>query len=315
MKVLLATAAEESWSRELRAEVSAVAEQDRFGIHELTSDPAAADLILFLDPHHHLADWRQRALRGHPLVRQFREKVLVYDERDVPQGLLPGLYVAMPAGRFDPRRHRACAYYHVVNDTRPSRATTPDLLFSFQGRRVDELRDAVLRLGHPRALVEDTSNLNFFGAETPDLAQARRRYLETVGRSKFVLCPRGAGTSSLRLFEAMAAGRVPVVLSDTWVAPSGVDWGACAVRIAERDVAAIPELLEEIEPGWAAMSAASRAAYDEWFAPTVWFHRIVELSLELIEQGGASLRGPWADVETWRAGGREWKKRFRARSS
>ena len=30
-------------------------------------------------------------------------------------------------------------------------------------------------------------------------------------RSKFFLCPRGTGTSSIRLYETLSAGRVPVI--------------------------------------------------------------------------------------------------------
>lgn len=313
MKVKLATVAEHPWSLEVRAAMEEVARRDRFGEHVLVSDGRQADLILFLDLHQHPGDWRMKALRSHPLVREFPEKAFVYDERDVPRDTLPGVYVSMPGRSFDPRRQRAFGYYRLLNDTRSVRDDPPDLLFSFRGRRVGAIRADVLAMSHPRAVLEETSDHDFFGAAHSDLAAARSRYREVLGRSKFVLCPRGAGTSSLRLFEALAGGRVPVALSDQWVPPAGIDWQSCSVRVPEPETSAVAERLEALEPEWPAMSAAAGRVYDEWFAPDVWFHRAVEHCRELMEIGSTGLSRQWAKPELWRAGARHWKAAASAR--
>ncbi|HVS85869.1 MAG TPA: exostosin family protein [Gaiellaceae bacterium] len=307
MNVLVATAGDHSWSRALRAEVEAVARLDRIGEHTLVADPGEAEVILFVDPHQHPSDWRQRALRRHPLVQEFPEKVFVYDERDLPRDSLPGVYVSMPRGSFDPHRHRAFAYYRLANDVGGVPEDPPDLLFSFQGRRVGPVRPAVLALSHPRAVVEDTSRYDFFGPQSPLLDDARRRYREVMGRSKFVLCPRGSGTGSFRLFEALACGRVPVVVSDDWVAPEGIAWETCSLRVPERDVRTIPGRLEALEPQWPELSTAAASVYREWFAGDVWFHRAVEHCRELRERGALGLRRQWLDRQMWRAGARHWK--------
>jgi exostosin family protein len=280
---------------------------DRFGEHVLVGDAEEADLILFVDLHQHPGDWRMRALRDHPLVRTFPEKAFVYDERDAPRDELPGVYVAMPRRTFDPRRHRAFGYYRLLNDTRAVRDDRPDLLFSFRGRRVGMVRSDVLAMSHPRAIIEDTSGQDFFGTKQSELADERSRYRELLGRSKFVLCPRGAGASSLRLFETLACGRVPVVLSDEWMPPAGIDWQSCSVRISESQTNAVAERLEALEPDWPAMSAAAGRVYDEWFAPEVWFHRAVELCRDLMETGSTGLSRQWSNPAAWRAGARHWK--------
>jgi hypothetical protein len=308
VRVLIATAADHPWSRELRAEVEAVARKDRIGEHVLTDDAGEAEIVLFVDAHQHPSDWRQRAIRRHPLVRELPEQAFVYDERDAPYDALPGVYVAMPRGSFDPRRHRAFAYYRLANDVTDLADGDPDLLFSFQGRRVGPVRPAVLALSHPRALLEDTSRHDFFGRPSPLLAEARVRYREVMGRSKFVLCPRGAGTASFRLFEALACGRVPVVVSDDWVAPQGIAWETCSVRISESEVQAIPARLEALEPEWHDLSAAARSVYREWFADDVWFHRVVEQCRELRDDGALGLRRQWLERGVWRAGARRWKQ-------
>jgi hypothetical protein len=50
---------------------------------------------------------------------------------------------------------------------------------------------------------------------------ATRRYNEILSESRFSLCPEGAGPNTLRLWESLAVGAIPVVISDEWQAPSG----------------------------------------------------------------------------------------------
>lgn len=261
----------------------AAAEADICKVHRLTDDPAAADLILFVDPHLS-PDWRLRALVNHELVREFPERTLVYDERDHPWCVLPGLYCSMPAGYFDARTQRACAYYGAVNFTSEERASVePDLLFSFMGSRSHPIRSAVLRFSHPRAVVEDTSGFVFYDRSDPATYDRQKaRYLSTLLRSKFVLCPRGAGTGSIRLFETLAAGRVPVIISDPWVAPEGPDWDRFSVRVSESAVVDVPSRLEAAEATYAEMSVAALDAHTQWFSQSVMFHRLINACAGLL---------------------------------
>ena len=51
-----------------------------------------------------------------------------------------------------------------------------------------------------------------------------------------MLCPRGQGTSSIRLFEAMRMGIAPVIISDKWIGPKGPEWESFAVFVKEKDI-------------------------------------------------------------------------------
>ena len=261
------------------------AERDIFQVHQITTDPSEVDLILFVDPH--LApDWRLPSLLNHELVRGFGDKVLVYDERDHPWCALPGLYCSMPERYFDTRLQRACAYYGATQFAPEERTgTEPDLLFSFMGSRSHAVRNSVLRLSHPRAVVEDTSGFVFYDRSNPEAYDRQKaRYLSTLLRSKFVLCPRGAGTGSIRLFETLAAGRVPVIISDRWVAPKGPDWSRFSVWAYEASVAELPRLLEAAEASYPEMAAAALAAHTQWFSQSVIFHRLVNECAGLLGQ-------------------------------
>ncbi len=260
-----------------------LAGEDRFRVHTLITDPVEADVILFLDGHQHYEDLDLTAIRRHPLVEQYREKAFVYCELDQPWCAMPGLYVSMPRGAFDWERQRPCSYLCLINElVHTSPARSPDLLFSCLARRCHPVRDAIFRLSHPRALVEDTSSLSFFGPDSAQIEEQKRHYAEVVQRSKFVLCPRGSGLSSFRLFETMAAGRVPVIISDDWVSPHGPNWTNCSVRLPERRVQEVPAILEAIEDRYVAMCAEARRAWEEWFAPDVLFHRMVDGCIDIM---------------------------------
>lgn len=45
-------------------------------------------------------------------------------------------------------------------------------------------------------------------------------YIDSLSKTAFVLCPSGAGPNTIRYWEAIAFGRVPVLLSDTWDPPN-----------------------------------------------------------------------------------------------
>jgi hypothetical protein len=74
----------------------------------------------------------------------------------------------------------------------------------------------------------------------------------------------------------MEAGRVPVIVSDAFTPPEGPDWPTFSLRVAEAETSGIPALLRRHETAAGEMGARARAAWEQWFAPPVTFHRITE---------------------------------------
>lgn len=275
--------------------VQGLASADRFQLHELVENSEEADLIWFVDARSDFNDWYLTRLRHHPLVRRLPNKCMMYNEVFDGWPGLPGLFVSPPASRFDPTRQRACGY--IVGSLNPAMAgpgretTEQDLLYSFMGRPVCPLRERMMRIQHERGLMEDTTGFNYFtGSVDERLKQQQEAYASVIFRSQFVLCPRGIATSSYRMYEAMAAGRCPVVISDEWVRPSGPDWESFAVFVPESDVERIPELLESLESEAAERGRLARQAYQEWFADDVRFHRMMDWCQEILESRRLSER-------------------------
>ncbi len=250
--------------------------------HVLCDADDDPDVVLFTQAHQFPGDWHLRALQSHPLRARWPERCFVYDERDFPWCALPGLYVSMPNHSLN--RHQRAVQYAWINDTDFSelRAVQTDLLYSFAGAPTHPVRRSVLALSSQRGVVMDTSGFVFNQPEAPNFAAQRRQFVELVARSKFVLCPRGHGTSSIRLFEVMAAGRIPVIISDDWVPPAGPDWNRLAIRCPESDVLDLPRRLEQEEASSEMRMRTSALEYDRYFAESVRFDTMMGLIAELL---------------------------------
>lgn len=273
MKFFLATIGDDPWHLKCLEEWHELVEADSVHRHTVTSNPETADRVLFVDLHQHQHDVFLRELRRHDLVRRFPDKVLVYDQRDRPLRLLSGIYVG-----GTPRWQRfdvvGGPYFLLRNRAIEAPGTEPDLLWSFCGTRTHPVRDAVFALPPVDAEVQDTTSLWQFGTKADSVEQidAEKAYAGLLSRSKYVLCPRGHGPSSFRLFETLAASRVPVVISDNWLPPPGIDWGQCTLRVAEKDVTDIPGLLRaRSRADWLRMQSAAVRTWQRHFAaPHLW---------------------------------------------
>lgn len=136
---------------------------------------------------------------------------------------------------------------HIVYDT------------SFVGNVTNVLRKAAVASIKQQApdlrLLADFDNAftvrdgYFFNTrEREDKAELFRRqtlYRDSLEKSLTVLCPPGVGPYSIRMFETMYMGRVPVLFEDTPVYPLAelVNYSAFCVRIAKSDVLATGEIL------------------------------------------------------------------------
>jgi hypothetical protein len=269
-----------------RTRIARSAQKDRFKRHQVVDDPAAADLILFFEPEDACL---ARDVTAHAHARRFPEKTFLIDPSDRVIPFLPGVYASIRKEQYDPARVRSGFFPEVFDHdwiAFDANGKPPELLFSFVGWiQGDPVREAIGRLRHPRAVIRETGDDPANFDETPGAALDRfhRDYAAVLVNSKFVLCPAGIGASTFRLFETMKAGRVPVILSDAWVAPEGPAWETFSLVVPARDAEGLPALLEQRETEAAAMGKRAREAWEQWFSEEAAFHRIVEWCLAIRE--------------------------------
>jgi hypothetical protein len=252
--------------------------------HNLVDNPAEADLILFAEIHISLAFH----VRRHPYYKSFRNKCFAFASDDHLIPFLPGVYASIEKSWYSPRRVRSGFYLTILEN--PYTHFDPasierDLLYSFVGSvYTSPFRATLAKLEHPRSIFIDTSRGSFRTQVSGTLEQRTvfwKRYADIASRSKFVLCPRGTGPSTIRLFEMMRMGRAPVILADEWVPPEGPQWEQFSIRIPESEAANVPKILEEREDEAIAMGLKARQEWERWFSPEAIFNTVVDLCLEI----------------------------------
>lgn len=94
----------------------------------------------------------------------------------------------------------------------------------FEAARASGRSDVMMDLGHEWhfnkvVYQEQVQHKALSADERQHHESATRRYNELLSDSVFSLCPEGAGPNTLRLWESLAVGAIPVVLADGWIPP------------------------------------------------------------------------------------------------
>ena len=138
-------------------------------------------------------------------------------------------------------------------------------LYSFKGGwhsgYMSSIRSDLFEMSHPEsAVVENIGGWHFENVvysskqnkqkELNMTEKDKKRtqdYNKLLLQSRFSLCPSGSGPNSVRLWESLACGSIPVLLSDTLELPEHELWEQTIVRVNEKDVASVPDILEKID--------------------------------------------------------------------
>jgi Exostosin family len=196
----------------------------------------------------------------------------LFVESDWPFPVLPGAYPSLTRPYPWAQSWSFLLRHDVARNDEDISASEPEFLFSFLGRvSTHPIRNAVLALDTEKTPCLDVTDAlrrfsNFDYSQT---------YLTLIKRSKFVLCPRGLGASSIRIFEAMCCGRVPVIISDHWQPPVGIPWETFCVRVQESDVHSVPTLLHRLQERAHLMGQLAQQAFNDNFAPNIFFDRLL----------------------------------------
>ncbi len=246
------------------------------------SDPERAEIVFFAEPGSNKFRSWIKTLEADQLITRFPEKCLTYDFSDRPIPFLPGLFPCMLRERLDPLFAVAADFWWELGgeleDALLASNRPPRLLFSFRGFDSAKVRKRIfaLDISGVEAEISQTHRWRDYGEATIDTD--KRAFVEQMHDSAFVLCPRGASPANDRIYEAMYLGRVPVIISDQLALAEDVPWERFSMRIAERDVEQVPEVLLARRDEAEAMGRAARAAWERFMRP------------------GPALMGRWLDA-------------------
>jgi len=116
----------------------------------------------------------------------------------------------------------------------------------------------------------------------PDRAeQFRSEFLTNLRENEYALCVRGGGNASIRFYEALASGRIPVLVNTDCVLPFDtlIPWKKHVVWVEESDIPKIPDKIIEFNmahsaAGFLQLQHANRQLWKEWLAPEAFFSRL-----------------------------------------
>jgi len=137
--------------------------------------------------------------------------------------------------------------YHIVNAAYP--AEEKDILYSFIGYSTHPLRKKIISMPkHKDTLIKGRMSWHYLVPDNKKRYEEWHEYRSVLSRSRFSLCPRGNSPNSLRLTESLLAGAIPIVIADDLRLPPGVDWDSYVIRIREKDVDKIDQIIRSISP-------------------------------------------------------------------
>jgi hypothetical protein len=240
--------------------------------HNLTEEPAQADLILFAETYAGLDPYFLDVIR-HPVFRRFPHKCVLYHISDMTHTFCRTISPSIDKNLPNLQCRRTFSYVVRAHDNpyldRMALADLPTrYLFSFVGDpNSHPIRPRILALQHPDGLLKAVTGTSATFMNESERAPFQQGYLQTILESQFVLCPRGYGTTSMRLFEVMQLGRTPVIIGDAWLPVSGIPWQEFAVFVPEAEVEQIPQILSASSHRAFEMGLRARAVWEEHFSP------------------------------------------------
>lgn len=252
------------------------------GPFTLVDKPSEADLILCI----YGAQYPENMTREQKkLLYERANDFYVFESGDLALFAYQGVYCAL--GKHRGRNKRFRSYCVVLtNDYIEEAVHQPverDLFFSFLGGSTSWIRKRIYRLNfnRPDILIRNTSYHQEWSAWSPEWEKNKRDYVKIMARTRFVICPRGATPTAGRMYEGMQLGRAIVVISDDFIAPTGPDWPKFMIQVPEKDISRLPEILAPYEAKSEEMGRIARMEWEKWFAPNLWFQRIVENCIDI----------------------------------
>jgi WD40 repeat protein len=144
--------------------------------------------------------------------------------------------------------------------------TKRDILYSFMGGYqnfyLTNIRKRIFEIKHPKnTFIKHTGDWHFnsivykYQVRNKLLSQNdinrdinnTKIYNLLLLKSKFSLCPSGSGPNTIRFWESLGVGCIPILLSDTLELPKHELWNDAILIVKEKDINKIPKILSEID--------------------------------------------------------------------
>jgi hypothetical protein len=137
-----------------------------------------------------------------------------------------------------------------------------------------------------RFIVRDQFAFNRWGVlqpgGTPESAvRQRSEFVENLNGADYAVCVRGLANCSIRFYEAISLGRIPIFVNTQCVLPYDwmVDWKKASVWVEESDLPRIGSILRNqhacVSPDeFTAKQRLARGLFEQWISPEGFFAQL-----------------------------------------
>lgn len=130
----------------------------------------------------------------------------------------------------------------------------------YQEDYLTQIRPNIFKMNHPEnTIIKNTGDWHFNKLVYNEKQNVKQElnlnddhnnktkyYNELLLNSRYTLAPSGTGPNSIRFWEALGSGSIPVLLADTLELPEHNLWKDAIIFLKESDIEILPKVLEEI---------------------------------------------------------------------
>ncbi len=130
-------------------------------------------------------------------------------------------------------------------------ANKKNILYSFIGLKSHSIRNKIFTLPQkPDTIIKERKRWHFWIVNKRKRKKEKKEYQDVLARSRFSLCPRGTGPSTIRFWESLQAGAIPVLSSDAMALPEikGINWRDCIIQVPEKNISSVDRIIRAISP-------------------------------------------------------------------
>ncbi len=116
---------------------------------------------------------------------------------------------------------------------------------------------------------------------TLDAKVAREQYRNNILGSDFILAPKGDGNYSVRFYEALSLGRIPILIDTDCPLPldKDIDYSKFILKVSYKDINRLDIIVSDFykkisDEDWLTMQKSARKAFDQYLRIDVFFRHI-----------------------------------------
>ncbi|RYY68911.1 MAG: hypothetical protein EOO13_11015 [Chitinophagaceae bacterium] len=270
---------------------------------EIVNNAQEADAIIIQENNEYKDCRYVDSLLADRFISTNLEKIYTVSVDDSATGVFRGLYASIPKKRFNKRFHRAVPYIRFANE------------YVFANQQEEEAEYLAGWFGNIKSnpirkqLVEKWESDPAFAVKHTQSwynhrDEEKKAYVALVLGSKFSLCPAGWAPPSPRIFESMALGRCPVIISDDFVKPQGPQWDEFALFYPESCVTKIDVFLRKHESQYQELGQKAKENWDRFFAGDLLKQYYASSLIELITSTPKADKAQ--EIKRWRSLSTYW---------